>query len=71
MTYILSHGTSDLLVDDDRTEVLLQSRRMAVGGLRVLAVAYVYVCWPWRTVSVWVIWTLLGLSEWKIHREKE
>jgi Ca2+-transporting ATPase len=39
-TYILPDGSIDLLVDDDRTEVLSQSRRMAAGGLRVLAVAY-------------------------------
>jgi Ca2+-transporting ATPase len=40
MTYILPDGSSDLLVEEDRTEVLWQSRRMAAGGLRVLAVAY-------------------------------
>jgi hypothetical protein len=35
MTYILPDGSIERLVDDDRTEVLSQSRRMAAGGLRV------------------------------------
>jgi Ca2+-transporting ATPase len=40
LNYILPDGSCDLLVEDDRTEVLLQARRMAASGLRVLAVGY-------------------------------
>lgn len=39
-TYGQSNGSAELLVEDDRAEVLLQARRMAAGGLRVLAFAY-------------------------------
>ncbi|KAL7566216.1 hypothetical protein ACA910_011286 [Epithemia clementina (nom. ined.)] len=39
-TYALPDGSSRVLVEDDRTRTLAQSRRMAVSGLRVLALAY-------------------------------
>ena len=39
-TYILANGSTEILIEEDRTEVLCQSRLMAAGGLRVLAVAY-------------------------------
>ena len=40
LTYVIADGSSDILVEDDRTKVLSQARRMAAGGLRVLALAY-------------------------------
>lgn len=40
MNYILPDGSTDALIEKDRTNVLTQSRRMAAGGLRVLAVGF-------------------------------
>jgi P-type Ca2+ transporter type 2C len=40
MTYVLPDGSTELLIEDDRTDVLSQSRLMAASGLRVLALAF-------------------------------
>ena len=39
-SFLVADGSADELEEDDRTEVLAQSRKMAASGLRVLALAY-------------------------------
>lgn len=39
-SFVLADGSAEELVEDDRTEVLAQSRKMAASGLRVLALAF-------------------------------
>jgi len=40
VSFVLPDGSTDELLEEDRAEVLAQSRRMAASGLRVLALAY-------------------------------
>lgn len=57
ISYVLPNGDSDNLDEEDRALVLSQSRRMAAGGLRVLAFAF------GRTLSNLTFAGLMGMED--------